>query len=286
MIPIALFALSGCIGLSPDSDQIRARDLAAVLPAWASVPGDAAVTPAPIPGVERVLRVAELRRLGARWNVAPEAERDLCFAIPVSQPDPARILAAMRRQLPEARIEILESSRQPVPDGALEFPITGLHATEGGGYWNGFVSYGRGQRFVIWARVKVAVSAKRVVAAQDLKPGQPIDAAQLRVETVQGIPGVGGFLSTIATAVGRTPRRTIASGTALRPEWLESPKEIQRGETVQVEAIHGGVHLHLEGVAQTSGAVGETISIENSVSKRRFIGRVEGKGKVIVKGII
>jgi flagella basal body P-ring formation protein FlgA len=286
MIPIALFALSGCIGLAPDSDQIRARDLAAVLPAWATVPGDTAVTPAPLPGVERVLRVADLRRLGARWNLDGGSERDVCFAIPVSQPDPARILAAMQRQLPEARIEILEASRQPVPDDAFEFPLTGLHATEGGGYWNGFVSYGHGQRFVVWARVKVAVSTTHVVATQDLKPGQPIDAGQLRVETVQGIPGVGGFLTAIAAGVGRTPRRAIAAGTALRPEWLEAPKEIQRGETVQVEAIHGGVHLHLEGVAQTSGALGETISIENSVSKRRFIGRVEGKGKVLVKGIL
>ena len=222
MIPLALFALSGCIPLSPDADQIRARDLAAALPAWAAVPGDTDLTPAPIPGVERVIHAAELRRLGARWSVAAGGERDLCFAIPVSPPDPTRMLAAMQHQLPAARIEILEASRQAVPEGQFEFPVASLRSNAGASYWNGYLSYGRGRRLAVWARVKVAVSTTRVVAAQDLKPGQTLDAAKLRLEAADGPPG-GGLVGALEAAIGRSPRRAIAAGTPLRPEWLEAP---------------------------------------------------------------
>jgi flagella basal body P-ring formation protein FlgA len=125
-----------------------------------------------------------------------------------------------------------------------------------------------------------------VVAAQELKIGQPVDAAQLRVETLESAPVGGMFFSDIAAAAGRVPRRTISAGTPIRPEWLEAPKEVQRGETVQVDVIQGGAHLRLEGVAQTAGAIGDTVFVENPASKRRFPARVEAKGKVLVKGTL
>jgi len=286
MTPLYAFALSSCLALSPAADSIRARDLAAALPEWTTVEPDTPVVPAPIPGVQRVLHPAELRRLALRWNVAAGEERDLCFAIPVAAPDPARMLAAMRRRLPEARIEILETSRQPAPDGDFEFQLAGLHITSGGGYWNGYVGYGHQRRFAVWARVKVAVLSNRVVAAQDLKPGRPIEAGQLRLESQAASPSLGVFVADLAEAAGRIAKRPIPAGTTLRPEWLEAPKEIQRGDTVRVEVVQGEAHLKLEGVAQTSGAVGDTILIENPDSKRRFRARVEAKGQVVVKGIL
>jgi flagella basal body P-ring formation protein FlgA len=286
MTPLAAFAVSGCLALSPGADSIRARDLAAALPQWSAVEADSLILPAPIPGVRRVLRASELRRLALRWNVAAGVERDLCFAIPVAAPDPARILAAMQRQLPAARIEILETSRLPAPDGEYEFPLAGLHNSARGGYWNGFVAYGHQRRFAVWARVRVVVTLQRAVAAEDLRPGRVIEPGQLRLESQDSIPAAsaGTFVADLSAATGRVPRRTIPAGTPLRPEWLEAPKEIQRGETVQVEAVRGAAHLKLEGVAQAAGAIGEIIPVENPSTRRRFPARVEAKGKVIVKG--
>jgi flagella basal body P-ring formation protein FlgA len=168
----------------------------------------------------------------------------------------------------------------------MDFPRAGLHASPSGGYWNGYVGYGHGRRFAIWARVKVVVSRSRVVAAQELRPGQTVEAGQLRLETQDALPAADPYLAIIADAEGRIVRRTIAAGAPIRPEWLEAPKAIQRGETVQVDVVQGGAHLHLEGVAEIAGAVGETIAIENPVSRRRFPARVEGKGKVVVKGTL
>src|SRR5206468_1346066 len=117
---------------------------------------------------------------------------------------------AMRVQLPAARIEIVEPSRIPAPAGALEFPLSGLRS----GYWFGHVNYGAGHRFVIWARVRVAVPVTRIVATADLKPGQPVDRAQLHSESLWGAPPAYPPAS-LQDIAGRVPRRTIAAGTPI-----------------------------------------------------------------------
>ena len=65
----------------------------------------------------------ELRRLAARLSITDGSkERAVLRASGLRLLDPARMLETMRKQLPEAEIEILEYSRLPVPEGELEFP--------------------------------------------------------------------------------------------------------------------------------------------------------------------
>jgi flagellar basal body P-ring formation protein FlgA len=120
-----------------------------------------------------------------------------------------------------------------------------------------------------------------VIAARDIKAGFPLDAAQFRAENREEVP-TAGFVTTIEEVAGKVSRRPIAAGVALRADWLEPAKVVMRGETVEVEAVHGGARLKLEGIAEASGAIGQTIPIQNPVSKQRFPARVESKGKVVV----
>jgi flagella basal body P-ring formation protein FlgA len=99
----------------------------------------------------------------------------------------------------------------------------------------------------------------------------------------QEVPAAG-FVGAIEEVSGKVLRRSVAAGTALRAEWLQPAKVVLRGQTVRVEAIHGGAHLELECVAEASGAVGDIIPILNPVSQRRFPARVESTGRVIAKG--
>jgi len=280
MIPLAALAIGACLAVEAPRDQIVAADLARALPEWAAVPADTPVAIAPAPGVQRILRFAELRRLGARWGVTGDPSREVCFVRPVEPVTPERMLEAMRAQLPDAHIEIVEHSRMPAPAGPLEFPVGGLHS----GYWYGRVNYGAGHRFVVWARVRVTVSVKRIVASADLKPGEPIGRGQLRVESREEYPSTRAWPVLIEEVDGRIPRRPIAAGTAIQKEWLDAPRLVQRGETVKVEVINGGAKLEAEGVAEAAGALGETITVRNPDSKRSFRARVEGPGKVSVKG--
>jgi flagella basal body P-ring formation protein FlgA len=261
------------------SDQIVAGDLAVAFPEWAAVPAATPLGLAPAPGVERVLRLRDLLRVSGRWGVA--VDRDVCVTRPAAVLKPERLLAAMRKEMPQARIELLDFSRMPAPEGDLVFPAAGLRQSPAGGYWNGYVVYGAQHRFTVWARVKVTVPASRVVAAFDLKPGQALGGGNIRVETRDEAPAAG-FLATLDEAAGKSARRAIPAGTALRAEWLEPAKVVLRGETVQVEAVHGAARLTMECLAEGSGAVGDVIAVLNPSSQRRFQARVESRGRVVV----
>jgi flagella basal body P-ring formation protein FlgA len=280
MIALAAFALGGCLAAGAASDQILAGDLAARFPEWAVVPPETPLALAPAPGVQRVFRVPEMRRLAERFSLAPLPDREICFIRPVAVFTAARLLEAMQKEQPAAHIELLDFSRQPAPEGDLVFPLSGLRQGPDGGYWNGYVTYAGRRRFTLWARVKVIVAASRVVAAQDLKQGSPLDAMLLRLETREEVPATG-FVTAVEEVAGKVPRRAIAAGMALRKEWLEPAKAVLRGDTVQVEAVRGGAQLELECVAEASGAIGETIPIRNPVSKRSFPARIESKGRVV-----
>jgi flagella basal body P-ring formation protein FlgA len=281
MILPALLALT-CLAVSPGSDQILLRDLAPAFPWLASAAPETPMALAPAPGVARVFRVPELRRLAARLNLPAAPDKEICVTRPVAAPDPARLLAAMRRELPEATIEILEFSRQPVPEGEIEFPVRQLRRGAAGALWLGCVHYGGNRRFTIWAKVKVLIAVERVLAVGDLPSGQPIPPEQLRAQTSQEYPSSEPFARSIGEVAGKWPRVPIRAGTAIRTDLLENPREIMRGDTVRVEVRDGGAHLELEATAEGSGAYGEIISVLNPISKKRFPARVEGKGRVSV----
>jgi len=266
--------------VGPGSDQILAGDLAKGFPQWAAVPPETPLALAPAPGVQRIFRALELRRLEERWNVAPVPEGEVCVTRRTSVISAERLMAAMQKELPAAHIVMFDCSRQPAPEGAIAFPASGLRQGPAGGYWYGYVTYGGVHRFRTWARVKVMVAAPRVVAAQDLEPGLEPNSALLRVEVREEVPA-NGFVSVVEEVSGKVLRRSVAAGTALRAEWFAAAKAVLRGQTVQVEAIHGGARLELECVAEASGAIGETIPILNPVSKRRFPALIQSKGKVL-----
>jgi flagella basal body P-ring formation protein FlgA len=285
MMPLAALALSACLALGAGADHIVIGDLASALPALASLEPSTPLAPAPAPGVARVFHVPELRRMALRlgWPEAPAA--DICVERPVTPPDPAKLLAAMQAAVPEARIAILDYSRQQLPEGTVEFPVSGLQP--GGGpsaLWTGYVLYGTNRRFCLWARVNVRVTLHRVVATADLRPGQAIAPEQLRAETSEGFPARENWLASIEDAAGRWPRVPIRAGMAIGARMLETPRDVMRGQTVHVEVRSGAAHLEFEALAEASGSAGDTVAICNPDSRKRFLARVEGKGRVSVNG--
>jgi flagella basal body P-ring formation protein FlgA len=200
--------------------------------------------------------------------------------------DPSDIVQAIQRTLPGARVEVLEYSRRPVPAGRLEFELEGLRRSGADALWNGRVLFGAGRRFPIWARVRVTQTVHCVKAAAELHPGQPVEASQLAVETVEAFPEPNTCAGSIQEVEGRLPRRRISAGTTLRGAWLGPPKDVLRGEVVQVEAVAGGARLESEGIAEASASRGESVPVRNPVSKKVFKARVEARGKVTVgKGV-
>jgi flagella basal body P-ring formation protein FlgA len=282
MMPLAELVLAACLAVNAGSDWVLAGDLAPGFPGLAAVDPQTPLAPAPLAGARRVFRVAELRRLALGLKVEAAPEQDICIERKTAPLDPAAVLEALRRQLPQARIEIVEYSRQPVPEGKIEFPLSGLRGTSADGFWTGWVGYAGGRRFPVWAKVKASVSEVRVVAATALLPGRPIAAAELRLEAGEFFPQPGDMAASIDEVAGKVARIAVARGVAVRRQWLDPPREIARGDAVLVEAQVGGARVELECVAEGPGSTGESISVRNPVSGKRFMARVEGKGRASV----
>jgi flagella basal body P-ring formation protein FlgA len=280
---IPLLAAAACLLVPPTAERITAGDLAPRLPLFAAVPAESALAFAPAPGARRILRAAELERLAAKLRApgaaAGKVEEDVCVERAAEPLDAARLLAAMQRSIPEARIEIREVSRYPAPAGEIEFPRAGLRPS---GLWAGFVRYGRERKFRIWAQVEATVEQETVMAATALVPGRPVTAEQVRVESLRRRPGAPAARS-LAEVVGRLPRRAIAKGAAVQPEWLEEAPLVGRGDPVRVEVRQGGARLELDAVAETSGRRGDRIALRNPESKKRFQARVSGKGRAVIE---
>jgi flagella basal body P-ring formation protein FlgA len=78
------------------------------------------------------------------------------------------------------------------------------------------------------------------------------------------------------------PRRPLPAGVALTENDLDKPRDVERGDTVQVIAEEGRAHIETQGVAQDGGRRGATITVKNSSSGKTFRARVEDKDKVLV----
>jgi flagella basal body P-ring formation protein FlgA len=286
MIPLISMALAGCLAVGADSDQILARDLVPVYPEMASLEPATPVAHAPEPGVSRIFHAADLRTLAVRLGLPVVPDHEFCVERPVSPLDPAQLLTAMKIALPQAQIEILDYSRQPAPAGEIEFSRQGLRdgSLRNGSLWTGGVRYAGNRRFVIWARVKVVASVRRVVALGDLKPERPIEAGLVVEQVRDEFPATGDFAAALDQVTGKWPRLMIRAGAEIRLDQLTEPKQVARGDRVRVDVFTGGAHLELEGIAECSGAAGETIPVRNPDSNRRFRARVEGQGRVLVDG--
>jgi flagella basal body P-ring formation protein FlgA len=281
MIAFPSILLASCLAVNPALDHVTAGDLAPLFPGLETVPADTPLAPAPVPGVARVFRVAELEAFAASFHLsAPRGE--ICVQRMVAPPDPARLLAAMQKTLPAAQIEILDYSRHPIPEGEIEFPLSGLRDGPAGAYWSGNVRYAGNRLFSIWAKVAASVKVRRVVALSDLQPGSTITAGQVREELRAEFPAFGDFPESANQVAGETARVPIRAGSTIRAAQLEPPKLVLKGETVRVDVWSPAAHLKLEAQAEGSGALGQTIPLRNLTSQKRFLARVEGKGRVTV----
>jgi len=272
-----------------NADRIYARDLAAAVPLFASLPADLAVGYSPAPGWQRTFHAAELQRMAKANHLEGAVLQDVCFGWTMAVPEPDQIIAAMRKSLTshDVRIEIVDHSRMPAPAGELVFPLAGASVHSSAPVlWRGYVTYSGTRRFNVWASVLITEKDARVVAVNALRADEPIHEGDIRAEPYEGPLLAPDALTDAKAAIGMVPRRPIAIGEPVAQSLLEPPKDVSRGDTVEVVVNGGAALIRTAGVAEESGNRGATIIVRNATSGRKFHARVEEKGKVsVVPGV-
>jgi flagella basal body P-ring formation protein FlgA len=279
---------SPCLNI--EGDTIVARDLAQAIPAFSVLPPDTKLGYAPIPGVRRFFHASELRRIARSHHIAFSPAGPICFEHTMETLQPEAVAQAMRQALgqPDAHIEIQDLSRYPVPHGEVSFNRSTLPAAPSlenaavPQLWRGFVRYGGDHRFAIWVRARILVRAVRIVAAEDLPAGRPIEARQVRAEEYDAPPSNQPVSPTVDKVVGKLPRQPIKASAAITALQIEEPKDIERGDLVEVEVRSGGARLALEGRALADGRKGDMIAVRNTANAKTFSARVQEKGRVVL----
>jgi flagella basal body P-ring formation protein FlgA len=268
------------------SDMIVARDVAAVVPAFAQVPADFPLGYLLTSGEPRILRGADLQRIAKNQRVDLDQVSDVCFVRETFVPRPEQIREAMLAELKVAgaKIELLSWSQHPAPVGELVFPRSGLQpGARSEVLWRGYVRYGADLRFPVWATVRVTASTTRVVATANIPVGKPIQASQVRLESCEDSPLDETVARSLDDVVGFISKTSLNSGSPIRKAQVERPSDVARGDMVVVQVYAGGAYLKLEGRAESSGVTGSTILVRNLSSGKDFRAQVTGKGQAVIQ---
>ena len=280
---VAILTASDCHPIQ--TEKIHGRDLASALPAFAALPADAEFGYAPNPGQERIFRTGELRRIASAYHVDFRSEANACFTWPTSVPDREKLLEAMKTTLAgrEAKIEIVEQSQNGAPQGEIVFPASGIsQSLSDTALWHGYVKFAGERRFPIWARVRLIVREVRVKAIEDLRPGEPIAASQVRLETYEGPLTRDVTATALSDVIGMIPRNGIAANSYVQMALLSAPQDVQRGDSVQVVVPMANGRIETQGIAEAGGMRGTVITVRNTKSGKTFRARIEDRGKVVV----
>lgn len=285
-VPCAL-AQTPCLTVT--GDQIVTGDLARAIPAFAHVSPNSPLAPSPLPGNTRVFSLSELQSIGARFSIPVDSPREACFRFATEPLNADKVAAAMRSalQIPDARIEVLETNPATAPAGAIEFARENLGAPAAADSrtpvpWRGDIVYAGSRRFPIWAKVRITAPTSRLVAVEPLKSGVPLRANQVRTELTEGFPSTASRITSAGQIPGMVLLRPVAAGAEVRPDNLVRPNDVSRGDLVHVEVQFGGAHLALTGRAESAGHIGDTVSVRNPDTSKLFEALVEGVDKVIV----
>jgi len=171
-----------------EGDRIVGADLAREHSSFQSIDAAADLGAAPVAGAQRILRTSDLEAIAARWEIAlaEGAPKEACFERATETLTEARLLPVLAAELdmPGARIEILDFTRNALPLGTLEFARSGLSPK---GLWRGSLLYGEHRSVPIWARVRITAPDGQTVAEWQT-PAQPVvlRGDTVRVEVLSG----------------------------------------------------------------------------------------------------
>jgi flagella basal body P-ring formation protein FlgA len=141
---------------------------------------------------------------------------------------------------------------------------------------------GRFQK-TIRATVRVEALAPVVVAARPIGRLRPITSDDLKAEKMDLTELPVGVLTDADDIIGKRARRNIDAGDILRPDLIEMPPLVKRGDMVVIVAESRGIKVTATGEVKSDGLRGERVKVVNLDSNKHFTARVVDKQTVSVE---
>lgn len=271
-------------------DSVLDSDLESVLVGASAPAAGRPLMRAPVAGAKRWIGAEELSRLlgvrPAEMRIPPQG---ICIERAARHLDESLLRESLGKAIQDdaVSIEILDFSRYPVPEGQLQFLRSGLMASpsakpERAVLWRGRILSDDRRTTPVWVRLRMYVERDLPVAAHDLIPGNPLTREDIIV-TRQRVFPLQHAAAEASQALGQTVRRRVAAGEPLLASLLKKPLTVEAGDVVSAEVDHAGIRLRLPAIAETGGREKEFIWLKPAKGGRRFRGRIQEHGLVIVE---
>jgi flagella basal body P-ring formation protein FlgA len=140
---------------------------------------------------------------------------------------------------------------------------------------------GRFQK-TIRATARIEALAPVVVAARPIGRLKPITSDDLEMKKMDLAELPVGVMTEADDIIGKRARRNIDAGDILRPDLIEMPPLVRRGDLVVIVAESEGFKVTATGEAKSDGLRGEQVKVVNLDSNKRFSARVVDKKTVRV----
>ncbi|MCZ2148356.1 MAG: flagellar basal body P-ring formation chaperone FlgA [Bryobacterales bacterium] len=271
-------------------DSILDSDLESVLGGASTQAAGRPLMRAPVAGARRWIGAEELTRLSgvrpAEMRIPPQG---ICVERAARHLDESLLRECLRKAIQDdtVSVEILDFSRYPLPEGQLQFLRSGLMAPPSARpdravLWRGRVLSDDRRTTPVWVRLRIHAERDLPVAARDLIPGKPLAREDIMVSRQRIFPLQITFADA-GQALGQTVRRRVAAGEPLLASVLKKRRTVEGGDAVTAEVDHAGIRLRLPAIAETGGRDGEFIWLKPAKGGRRFRGRIQEHGLVIVE---
>lgn len=130
--------------------------------------------------------------------------------------------------------------------------------------------------------VKIQIFQDVIVATMPISRDQIISAKDIQLNK-QDINQLGdGYFQTEEEILGLSTIKSIQPGAVIKRHMVRQPIIIRRGETVKIVINQPGFTLEADGIAQSDGAMGETIKVKNSRSNKMLDAKVKNSSTVCI----
>lgn len=120
--------------------------------------------------------------------------------------------------------------------------------------------------WTVYVPVRVKLHGQVLVAARPVAKGVVLQEADIRLETRDLASPHTAILVERSQALGRLTRFPLGLGDIIRPNGLQAPQLVRRGEKVIILASEGGLEVRANGEALMDGAEGDRIRVRNSLT--------------------
>lgn len=138
-------------------------------------------------------------------------------------------------------------------------------------------------RWSIFVPVTITQFVDVVVTTETVSQGAFLKANQIKLEKRSLNFLHNGYLKSLKQAVGQKLKTTLAKGLVVKPNQLNRPYTIKRGQNVNLLAKSDFISVRISGKALSNARIGDRIRVKNTSTNKIVEGTVTYNGFVEIK---